>query len=46
MYKCLQTIMRDVAETYDASGFAHHDVKRWIALQPHVLPKYAEVYGK
>lgn len=28
------------------SGFAIHDVKRWIALQPHVLPKYAEVYGK
>ena len=46
MYKCLQTIMRDVAETYDAFGFAIHDVKRWIALQPHVLPKYAEVYGK
>ena len=46
MYKCLQTIMRDVAETYDAFGFAIHDVKRWIALQPHVLPKYAEGYGK
>ena len=46
MYRCLEEIKHRVEETYDAFGFAIHDAKRWIALQPHVLPEYAEVYGK
>ena len=46
MYRCLNTIMHRVEETYDAFGFAIHDAQRWIALQPNVLPEYAEVYGK
>jgi hypothetical protein len=46
MYKCLYQINTMVEETYDQFGFAIHDMKRWIALQPHVLPKYAEVYAK
>lgn len=46
MYRCLEIVMEKVAETYDDFGFAIHDAKRWIGLQPHVLPKYAEVYGK
>lgn len=46
MYNCLYQINDMVEETYSNFGFAIHDMKRWIALQPHVLPKYAGVYAK
>ncbi len=46
MYRCLNQINSMVEKTYDQFGFAIHDMKRWIALQPHVLPQYAEVYAK
>lgn len=43
MYRSLGEIQAAVSKTYDRFGFAIHDVKRWIALQPHVLPRYAKV---
>lgn len=42
MYDCIRIIDQAIEDECDNFGFAIHDIKRWMTLQPDPLPQYAE----